>query len=425
MGNRQAGGAHLFHVPIMGTGFTIDTPVRIAKYGINSVLSIGDDILMEQMREYYCKQQGRSFEAIPDSEIDRRALRITAYLNMIGRMVAESVDELQASPFEPDSEITRYFDMLPDRALKSSYQEMLRTSDPARKAELQVELRKLAVPGDIDVNIMTKVDRAQYSRGKPLPPEYAAAMSGLRGFAKSDLCSSIIFSAGINRRLYSYIASFDDFFPDDNGHFAKRVILKVSDFRSAKVQGKFLAKKGIWVSEYRIESGINCGGHAFLADGQLMGPILEEINLGRDEWAEELGEMYSNALVALEHKPAADLSLRFTVQGGIGTAEENQLMFDRYNVDGTGWATPFLLVPEVTNVDDAHLNKLSDAGDDDVYLSNCSPLGIPFWALRNTASEQTRIKRAEEGKPGSPCPKGYLVSNTDYTEVPICRAARK
>lgn len=388
-------------------------------------MSIGDDILIEQMREYYCKQLDRPFEAIPDSNIDRRALRITAYLNLIGEIVAENVNNLQTSPFEPASEITRYFEMLPDLALKQSYRDMLDTTDPVRKADLQEELRLQAVPGDLDVNIMTKVDRDQYSRGEKLPPEYAAAMAGLRGFANSDLSSSIIFSAGINRRLYSYIASFEDFFPGENGLFQKRVILKVSDFRSAKVQGKFLAKKGIWVSEYRIESGINCGGHAFLADGQLMGPILEEIKMRREEWAEELSEMYSNALVALERMPAADLSMKFTVQGGIGTAEENWLMLDRYKVDGTGWATPFLLVPEVTNVDDAHLKKLSDAGDDDVYLSNCSPLGIPFWALRNTASEQTRIRRAEEGKPGSPCPKGYLVSNTEYTDVPICRASRK
>ncbi len=425
MGYTQAGGPHLFHIPIMGTGFTIDTPVRIARYGLNSVMSIGDDILMEQMREYYCKQLDRSFTGIPDSEIDRRALRITAYLNLIREMVADSVEKLKTSPFEPKSEITRYFEMLPDLDLKQSYKDMLSTTDPVRKAELQKELRLKAVPGDIDVNIMTKVDRDQYLRGEKLPPEYAAAMAGLRGFAKSDLTSSIIFSAGINRRVYSYISSFEDFFPDEDGRFRKRVILKVSDFRSAKVQGKFLAKKGIWVSEYRIESGINCGGHAFLADGQLMGPILEEIRLRRKEWAEELGEMYSNALGSLDRRPAADLSMKFTVQGGIGTAEENRLMFDRYKVDGTGWATPFLLVPEVTNVDDAHLKKLSEAGDDDVYLSNCSPLGIPFWALRNTASEQTRIKRAEAGRPGSPCPKGFLVSNTDYTDVPICRASRK
>ena len=42
------------------------------------------------------------------------------------------------------------------------------------------------------------------------------------------------------------------------------------------IQGNYLAKKGLWVSEYRIESGLNCGGHAFATDGFLLGHILEE-----------------------------------------------------------------------------------------------------------------------------------------------------
>jgi len=49
-----------------------------------------------------------------------------------------------------------------------------------------------------------------------------------------------------------------------------------------------------------------------------------------------------------------------------------------YRLDGTGWATPFLLVPEVTTVDDPHLQKLLGATDRDVFLSDASPLGIPF-----------------------------------------------
>ena len=68
----------------------------------------------------------------------------------------------------------------------------------------------------------------------------------------------------------------EDFYPDENGHLRKRIILKVSDFRSALVQGKLLAKKGLWISEFRIESGLNCGGHAFPTEGLLLGPILEE-----------------------------------------------------------------------------------------------------------------------------------------------------
>ena len=98
---------------------------------------------------------------------------------------------------------------------------------------------------------------------------------------KVTLNSSVVLSAGMNTKLYSYFESFSDFFPDENGKLKKKIILKVSDFRSALIQGKFLAKKGLWVSEYRIESGLNCGGHAFATDGYLIGPILEEFKTSR------------------------------------------------------------------------------------------------------------------------------------------------
>ena len=39
-------------------------------------------------------------------------------------------------------------------------------------------------------------------------------------------------------------------------------------------------------------------------------------------------------------------------------------------------------------------------------------------------SEELRTLRIAEGKPGSACPKGYLVSNTEFTKVPICTASR-
>ena len=47
---------HKFHIPVMGLGFTIDTPVKIARYGINSAISIVEDNLIEQMREFYCNK---------------------------------------------------------------------------------------------------------------------------------------------------------------------------------------------------------------------------------------------------------------------------------------------------------------------------------------------------------------------------------
>jgi len=78
------------------------------------------------------------------------------------------------------------------------------------------------VPGSIDVNIMSKGDRDLYRDGAKLPAKYSDASAALRGFAQSTLASSIVLSAGINPRLYSYAAEFDDFFPDENGLLKRR-----------------------------------------------------------------------------------------------------------------------------------------------------------------------------------------------------------
>jgi hypothetical protein len=418
-------GGHSFHIPVMGTGFTIDTPLRVAKYGISSVIPLVDDVLVEQVRKFHCEKHGEPYEEISSREQDARALRITAYLNLVDRLVRPQVAKLQASPFEDGSEITRYFEMLPETPLKRAYNEMLATTDPEAKARMQEDLRQHAVPGSIDINIMTKLDRDIYWDGKKLPAEFADAMAALRGFANSTLNSSVVFSAGINQRLYTYAATFDDFFPDDNGELKKKIILKVSDYRSASIQGRFLAKRGLWVSEYRIESGLNCGGHAFATDGYLLGPVLEEFKEKRQELTETLHATYAKALAdrgwSVNNEPH---EVMITVQGGIVTAVENEFLLRYYLVDRTGWGTPFLLVPEVTNVDNAHLEKLLAATDGDVYLSDASPLGVPYWNLRTSASEETRRQHIREGKPGSPCVKGAAKLNTEFTDIPICPSSR-
>jgi len=410
----------------MGTGFTIDTPLRVAKYGISSVVSLVDDTLIEQMRQYHCEQAGEPYTAIARQDEDARARRITAYLDLLDRLIARQVEELRTSPFAPDSDITRYYEMLPDRApIKQVYLDMLQTDDPVRRAALQQTLRTHAVPGTIDVNIMTKLDRVNYRHGEELGPEYTDALAALRGYARSAVSSSIIFSAGINKRLYSYLARFDDFFPDSNGITKKKIVLKVSDYRSAEIQGKFLAKHGLWVAEFRVESGLNCGGHAFASKGFLLGPILEEFKRKKGELTEKLHAVYAKAAAGLGrfvHDTPQDM--RITVQGGIGTAAEDRLMLQHYDVDGTGWGTPFLLVPEAINIDEAHLRKLLNVTSEDVYLSDSSPLGVPFWNLRTSASEEARRRRIREGKPGSSCPKGHISNNTEFTRIPICLASR-
>jgi hypothetical protein len=417
---------HTFHIPVLGVGFSIDTPLKVARYGISSVISLVDDGVMEDLRKFYTEKHNKPFQPIPAKEEDSRARRITAYLNMINKMVREQFDTLKNSAFEIGGELHKYFEMLPDVSqLKHRYRDMLSARDRGVIRKLQDWLRDNMRPGSIDVNIMTKVDNPRRdANGEILPPEHNAAHASLRGYAKSDLESSIIFSAGMNPRLYSYLSSFPDFLPQPDGSFRKKVVIKVSDFRSALIQGKFLAKKGVWVSEYRIESGLNCGGHAFPTDGYLLGPIMDEFTNRRDELLSATRETY---LEAMSKNTSAfnsnHLELDITVQGGVGLASEHDFLLRRYNVRSVGWGSPFMLVPEATNVDKETLQQLCDAGEDDIYLSHVSPLGVPFSNLRNNSKDVEKMTRAENGRPGSPCTKKYLEFNTELSDKPICTAS--
>ena len=216
------------------------------------------------------------------------------------------------------------------------------------------------------------------------------------------------------------------FNPDKAGQFTKKVIVKVSDYRSALIQGKFLAKKGIWVSEYRIESGLNCGGHAFATTGFLLGPVLEEFKQNRKELFESVFELYRTAIsvksgIELAQHPVANI----TVQGGIGTSQEDKFLREHYNLSGTGWGTPFLLVPEATTVDSHTLKLLSESKEGDVILSNYSPLGVPFYYLKGTTAEIQKQQLIADGNPGSSCPEKMLQFNTEFTEKPICAASKQ
>ncbi len=411
----------------MGLGYTIDTPVKVARFGISSVVSIIQDVLVEKMREFYCKKSGEKYVYIPTDDIDHRAKRVTAYLDLIQRIVDKQVEEMKQEPFEEGRDIVKYFQLLPDNSpVKHLYWEMT-TMDREDKDFLQKQLRNKITAGSIDVNVMTKIDNQNYSKDKELlPVEYSDALSAFRGFANSQLSSSIVFSAGLNPRLYAYVESFRDFFPDACGNIKKKIILKVSDYRSALIQGKFLAKKGLWISEFRIESGLNCGGHAFPTEGYLLGPILEEFKNKKKELTSELLEICNTTLKTKNYSILPDTSnIRISVQGGIGTTNEDKFLREYYGMDGTGWGSPFLLVPEATNVDDETLRQLANASREDYYLSHASPLGIPFNNFRKSSSEEQRKERIEKNRPGSPCYKKYLAFNTEFTEKPICTSSRE
>jgi hypothetical protein len=416
---------HTFHVPVMGLGFTIDTPVRVAKYGISSVISIVDDILIEKMRGFYCEKLNLLYEPITEKVEDYRAKRITAYLNLIDDIVKDNFEELKNSFSEDRTEVEKYMDMLPDSSeLKQNFYELVNTNNNVNN--IKDWLHNNLPVGSIDVNIMTKLDKANYLKDEKLSSEFNDAHAALRGYANSKLSSSIILSAGLNPRLYGYFEKFEDFYPDENGNLKKKIVLKVSDYRSAIIQGKFLAKKGLWVSEYRIESGLNCGGHAFASDGFMMGPILDEFRVNRETLIETIFEIYNPALKNKNRLcPQKPLDVKITAQGGIGTNEEHQFILDYYKLDSIGWGTPFLLVPEVTNVDENTRKMLIEAKEKDLYLSKISPLGVPFNSLKGNTKDIEKLMLVDKGRPGSSCPKKYLVSNTEFTDKAICHASRQ
>jgi hypothetical protein len=416
---------HSFHIPVMGLGFTIDTPLKVSRYGIDSVISIVDDILIEKLRKKYCEKFKIPYQEITEKIEDFRAKRITSYLNLINTLAKKKFEEFKNATIDKANEINDFFDMLPDSStIKQEFKSLTKKYCSLDKIENWIK-ENLSM-GSIDVNIMTKLDKENYFKHEKLPVQYNDAHAALRGYANSELKSSIILSAGMNPRLYGYIEQFEDFYPDENGEIKKKIVLKVSDYRSAFIQGKFLAKKGLWVSEYRVESGLNCGGHAFATDGYLMGPILAEFRENRNELIESIHEILVHALSNKNRlEPKTELPLKITAQGGVGTSEEHQFLLDHYQVDSVGWGTPFLLVPEVTNVDDETRNKLKVATEDDLYLSNISPLGVPFNSLKGNSKDLEKLYLAEKGRPGSSCPKKYLISNNEFTDKNICTASRQ
>ena len=417
---------HTFHIPVLGLAFSIDSPIKVAQYGISSVISIVDDELIERMRKYYSSQIGIPFQGISAFEEDGRAKRITAYLDLVQDIVNTQIQRLKNSRQEISDSLKKYIDLQPDSSpIRETYQQFLAEGSEEKKKLIFADLVNCIEAGQIDVNIMSKVDKINHDRkGNALEGHYSDASAALRGFANSKVKSSVVLSAGMNPRLYSYIGELPSFFPNEAGEFDKKITLKVSDFRSALIQAKFLAKKGIWISEYRIESGLNCGGHAFATDGFLIGPILEEFKQKRSQLREELFPIYQFALIEkniiLDKAPP----IKITAQGGIGTAAEQKFLIDYYKLDGTGWGSPFLLVPEATTVDENTLKNLATATADDFYISGSSPLGVPFNNFKKSTAEILRESRIEKGRPGAPCTKKYLVTPSTYEEEPMCSASR-
>lgn len=417
---------HTFHIPVMGLAYTIDTPIRLAHYGISSVISIIDDEIIERMRVFYSEKFKMKYDTISVKAEDYRAERITAYLNMVDDIVQEKFQRFKETLAINMDALQNFTSMLPSStSFKKQLQQFISEATPDKEA-VKDYLDAHFSPGSIDVNIMTKIDKGNFSNNKELPIIYNDAHASLRGYAKSKLSSSMILSAGFNPKLLSYVEQFEDFYPDSNEYLKKKIIIKVSDFRSAIIQGNFLAKKGLWVSEYRIESGLNCGGHAFATDGFLLGPILEEFKQKREELVKS---SFTLMVSSLKNKnrfvPNEPPAMRITVQGGVGTAEEHQFFLTNYQMDSVGWGSPFLLVPEATSVDSETRQLLAISREDDFYVSKISPLGVPFNTVRGSSNEMLMKRNRVKNRFGSSCPKKFLALNKEYSQQGICTASKK
>jgi hypothetical protein len=409
----------------MGVGFTIDTPYKVSPFGISSVVSLVDDSLIEKMRKFYSEKFNLPYTPIEKDNPNARANRITSYLNLLEEISKTKFEEIKSSFNEMSSDFHKYLDMLPNFSELRAEYKAFKAEKPSSD-EIKEWIHNKFKMGSIDVNIMTKLDRENYHNKELLPKTFNDAHAALKGFADSNLSSSVVLSAGLNPSLYAYFENFKDFYPDENYNLKKKIVLKVSDYRSALIQGKFLAKKGLWISEYRVESGLNCGGHSFVGNGQLLGPALEEFKQNRDDLQTTIHKLYIKALEKKGYPiPDTPLEISVTAQGGVGDSDEHNFLLDYYQMDSVGWGTPFMLVPEATAIDNDSLKLMENATEDDLYLSGISPLGVPFNNIKGNTQDIYKQQLIDAGKPGSYCPKEYAKIFKDDMGRPICTASSR
>ena len=98
---------HTFHVPVMGTGFTIESPLKLAHYGISSVVPITDHFIMEPLIKIHSENNGLDYTPVNPSDRKNRALIIKNYLNLLHTLVQRNFENLKQSSFEEGSEISK------------------------------------------------------------------------------------------------------------------------------------------------------------------------------------------------------------------------------------------------------------------------------------------------------------------------------
>ncbi len=128
---------HTFHIPVMGTGHSVDTPIHVAPLGISSVIALVDDILLEKIRKYYSEKYDLDYKEVLKNEVDGRAKRITAYLDTVREIVRIKFEAIKKQPFFEDNDKNKYFDLLPDKSLlKRDHKRLLNMNEGLKRDEL-------------------------------------------------------------------------------------------------------------------------------------------------------------------------------------------------------------------------------------------------------------------------------------------------
>ena len=183
---------HTFHIPVMGLAYTIDSPIRVAHYGISSVISIADDELIEKMNAFYSEKFEIPYKEITQKIHDYRAERITSYLNLVDRIVKKKFEDFKTELVESKQALDNYIAQLPNTSdLKKGFLQLM-DEGIAFKENLKHYIENQLTPGAIDVNIMTKLDKDNSVGKEQLPVEFNDAHAALRGFANRNLASSVV-----------------------------------------------------------------------------------------------------------------------------------------------------------------------------------------------------------------------------------------
>ncbi|MBE7653817.1 hypothetical protein G1K67_11940, partial [Tenacibaculum finnmarkense] len=154
---------HSFHIPVMGIGFIIDSPLKVSRFGIDSVISLVDDILLEKIRKMYSLKFKIPYDEITEKMDDFRAERVTSYLNLMKTLSEEKFEEFKKNITQTKQDIVDFFEDLPDSSsLKQEFVKVTSSNFDVKK--VTDWLKENLSMGQIDVNIMTKVDKDNYTK---------------------------------------------------------------------------------------------------------------------------------------------------------------------------------------------------------------------------------------------------------------------